>query len=401
LFDGGIDGCDLPAMLTERKIRKLRVVACTNPCRERIGGILDLLETGYPITEYWFPQDIRDLCDAAGRFNRDWHAWQQAVTDKNQLTPSPSSPIYNDYKPGCFNWLESAAMLMELALSACDKNSSGLKSFLANTGTEARFSALLNTLTTRAAERWSETPPSQALMTAIARQYIGGGDVQALARLCGRLLLEEADLLPGGEERGTKALVTTLSLTSMTAALLAGTTAKIRFLKTSCTQADHLIANHPVKCLNGVPSAPMNDEKQTTTPEHILMVATRFSGHRRSLVYQYGNANGSALICGDSKFTFMGRGRRFTLNCPTVVLAPRQGGPSAECAYPHIHSLKPQKDIWVRSHYSYARKISNYFKMKKGKVCLCNCRDYTLQEIMLRHNGTTWDRLAGGTCVCE
>lgn len=75
LFDGGIEGCDLGGMLTRRKFKRLRVAACTSIVRERIGGILDLLEAEYPIGDLWLPDGIRELTAAAVGFNGDWAGW--------------------------------------------------------------------------------------------------------------------------------------------------------------------------------------------------------------------------------------------------------------------------------------------------------------------------------------
>lgn len=404
LFDGGVDGCALPAMLSERKIRKLRVVACTSLCRERLGGILDLLEADFPVGEYWFPYELKALCEAASQFNGNWNGWIQAAHGHKD-DPSTgnkgdaTTPLTNhlDQGPG---WLQSSSILFALAMTACEEIC--LESWVGTStvSPDQLLSALLERLAGRAATRWSDASGPTTLLATMSKQYAKGGAQVGLARMCGQLLLEEAERLPGGVERGLKSVVTTLTLTGMVAAYLATTPATLRFLKTNGNEMEHLVSGHPVKCFNAHVSQTGCLSSEPTTPVSILNSVKNLSGHRQSLVYQYGNGQSSVLICSDSKFCFLGRGKKLHLDRPTVIVAPRQGGTPAEQAYVRIHSDNPEQDIWVRSHNSYARKISTYFKEIPEKICLANCRDYTLQEIMLRFNGSYWERLAGGTCVC-
>lgn len=404
LFDGGLDGCGLVSMLNERRIRKLRVVACTNPCRERLGGILDLMEADFPVTEYWFPKDVRDLCEAAGRFNGDLNRWISLAKGESPRSrpeydsDTTLSPSLSMDTPEA--WLHSSAALMLLALALCEGTPRGWED-VSDRGLEQTFPILMERLSARSGKRWNGGQNGHALFRAMSKQFASGGSSANLARLCGHMLLAEADRLPGGEERGVKAIVTTLALTAMTAALFATTSAKLRFLSIDQTQQDHLISGHPVKCINGSESNATNAPHPAATADAIFCMTKRFAGHHRSHVYQYGNAKCSVLICGDSKFTFMGKDGVFELTTPTVVAAPRQGNLATEKAYRHISSKAPEKDLWVRSHYSYSRKVSINFKNRKGKICLGNCQDYTLQEIMLRCTGHDWELLAGRSCVCD
>jgi len=399
LFDGGIRGCFLPAMLRERKIRKLRVAACTSLCAERLGGILDLMDAGFPITEYWLPDTMRQIARSATLFDGDWQGWLHCVKAYPQ-----SRENRDDKRQSWLNtdndwWLIAAITLLELAHTAAAPVP-GIPGGNGDAGN--RLAALLDSLSSRAASRWCAPLSGETILDTLTKQYALGGDTPALAKLCATMLLEEVALLPGGEDRGIRSAVTTLVLTAMVAARLANSDTKVRFFATAPGLTEHLVSGHPIKCLNGADvSESIKGRGLANTPEDIMKLIKRYAGHRQSLVYQYGDSNCSVLLCGDSRFGFVGNGKNFNLDRPTVVLAPRQGNKTNERAYSRIQSKIPEQDIWVRSHYSYARKVASAFKEREAKLCVGNCHDYTLQEILLRHNDTLWTQIAGGVCACS
>lgn len=397
LFDGGIEGCDLGGMLTRRKFKRLRVAACTSIVRERIGGILDLLEAEYPMGELWLPDGVRELTAAAVGFNGDWAGWVDSAGG-HDVGLEPGQRHSHHAGSGGQWWLSGAATLLELGLYACDELPGGVPEPPEAHDGESRLERLLSALVERASMRRRGDSDIQALHAAVAAAFTAGWNDTGLARLCGKLLLAEADRLPGGAERGRKALVTTLALTGMTAALLESTAARVHFFQGMDRFTDRLISGHPVKILNGEPLERWSRHTGKVSPETLLTLVKSTQGNSRSLVYQYGEASCSVLLCGDSRFSFMGRKRPFLLDRPTAALAPFQGGPSAERAYRHIASLAPDRDFWVRGAPMGTRKISNYFKKKSNSLCLEHCQHHAVQEILLRNDGLGWLRLAGCRC---
>lgn len=415
LFDGGTDGCGLLEMLEDRKIRKLRVAACSNFCRERIGGILELMEEGFAVTEYWFPQGVDSLLEMARRFNGDWVEWlQQSRSRKASCSPKATNEGWDN--PSKFTprdsagRLEGSAILLALGLTSClddplyahlPRSAFLQKNDNSEAGLHAFFAATLEQLSDRAANRWHEQKTSiSRIFQSIGRRLFLGGTTEDLAMLCGRLLLAEADLLPGGEERGVRALVTTLALTVMTGAMMAKTPARVCFMVNAGRLEDALIPRHPIKCLNGYIANDLSGMPESVTPRDLVKQTRSITGHRDGLVYQYGDGKCSVLLCGDSKLPFFRRKEAVRLDRPTVIAAPRQGGPATERAYAHIRSSRPEKDVWVRTHYSTARQISTLFKSQVNKICLNNCHDLAMQEILLRHEKDGWHAISGGNCVC-
>lgn len=398
LFDGGIDGCRLPEMLARRKIKRLRVAACTSLVRERIGGVLDLLEADFPVGEYWLPDDIRELVTAAMAFNGDWRGWDELAG--NAGSDHTMNPGCTSVAPGdTGRWLEGAVILLELGFRACGEPLHGPVSRPAKGSEGSRLAGLLTVLAERATTRWRAGDDAGALLGAMTSVYAAGGDGAGLARICGRLLLEEADRLPGGVDRGLKAQVTTLALAGMTAALLARTTARIQFFRGEDRLTDRLISNHPIKVLNGLPVHRWPKQADPVSPKAMLALVKRCCNHSRSLVFQYGEASCSVLLCGDSRFSFMGHRGTLLLDRPTATLVPCQGGAVAEKAYRHITSMAPEMDLWVRGAPMGTRKMSNYFRYKQNSLCLEHCQHHAVQEILLRNDGLGWERLAG--CLCR
>ena len=121
------------------------------------------------------------------------------------------------------------------------------------------------------------------------------------------------------------------------------------------------------------------------------------NGH--GLAYRFGDGACGVLFCGNSRLSFAGTG--ISLRQPSVITAPGQGGIALEDAYARIDSDDPHRDIWVRTHYSYARNISNIFKKLPNKLCLNNCKYRSVQEVALEFDGRLWNRLAGRACICD
>ncbi|MDC0336447.1 hypothetical protein OAN24_06110, partial [Pseudodesulfovibrio sp.] len=399
LVDGGELGNGVPKMLDDRKARKLRAVICTSACSERLGGVLELMEAGHTVSEYWLPQGLELLIEMGRRFNGDWEGWLHLLGNGSDTPSSDTDKGWARFvqmlpQNETQRRLEGAAVLIGLGMVACLGWSPYSKlSRKALWGEDHRdslyglsrfFNWTLELLTERAASRWRENKTAMSrIINRLGWRLFHGGGPEDLALLCGRLLLAESELLPGGDERGTRAVVQGLAMASMTAALLTKNSAKLRFFRHTGQLEEHLVPRHPVRCINGVEVNPLIGLAPTAAPQTILHEARALSGHREGLVFQYGDSDCSVLFCSDTRMTFLNKIQRLELDRPTVITAPRQGSYIADRAYNHIESSVPKKNIWVRTHNPGMRKVSSFFTDQEHKACLHNCQDLTLQEILL------------------
>jgi len=412
-----MEGCGLPEILEDRKVRKLRAAICTNLCRERLGGILEIMEHGYNVTEYWLPEGVELLLEKARRFNGDWENWLHLAMGSKGTPPSESTTeVWTDLlnilpRDSARRHMEGTAVLIALGMTVilgrplyahlsrdvfCQRDDDS-----PDVGLTTFFTSTLELLADRAATRWhDQEAPISRIIKRMGWRLFHGGTPEDLAMLCGRLLLAEADLLPGGEERGVRSTISALALTAMTGALMTKTPAKLKFMANAGQQTDTLIPQHPIKCINGHISDNLSRLPAFSTPQTILQQARRLSGHKEELVYQYGDKNCSVLFCSDTRMPFFSKGEALHLDRPTIITAPRQGGLPSERAYAHIRSADTSKDIWVRAHFSNTRHISSCFKAQANKICLNNCQDIALQEILLRYTDNQWTIIAGGQCAC-
>lgn len=405
-MDGGGQGYDLPDLLEERKVKKLRAAICTSASEERFGGIIELMEAGFAITEYWIPEEILKTIEAASRFNEDWTEWAALIGKTPNSTPLTLQSPKDDSAPRTFS---SAATLAKLALEflPAKPNTKSFEQGLGdeltpNTGCLDRyFEHILYILTNRARSIRKISSLAGGTFKLLRNHLAQDETLESAVLLCGRLIMEEAKQLPGGTERGHKAVMQGLALAIMAAALLSRRTIKTRSFRHTGRRESYLIPRHPIMCLNGVEVDPRQELPKKVAPATIYQLARDLSAHKNSLVFQYGDIGCSALFCSDSRMMFLERNEKLNLDRPTIITAPRQGTTSGERAFAHITSVAPDNDIWVRSHYSNARKVSVYYKQQPNKICLSNCRDLTLQEILLNFDNNKWRIRAGGTCVCS
>lgn len=219
--------------------------------------------------------------------------------------------------------------------------------------------------------------------------------------MCGQTLLKEANRHPGGTERGLKATLTGMALGILAAYQLDAHSDRLRFFQYTSRREDYLVPHHPMLCLNGIASDPLQDLPATTHIEDVIRLARKVSSRKRGLVFQYGEAACSVLFCGDSRMNFLGRHETIDLDRPTIVTAPRQGATSGDAAYRHITSSKAGDDIWVRGHNPSVSKVSSFYQNLPDKTCLWNCHHNTMQEIVIRYDRGNWRTLSGGACPCR
>lgn len=390
LVDGGNPSGNLPSMLRERQVGKLRAVVCTFPSPERLGGILDLLENGYPITECWLPVRLGTLPRLASQFNGDWSGWLEMFGRKKEAPPFPVQLHFPKDNPE----IAGATILLALAVTALTGTCP-----TANRSTPSNIIVMVHEiLTNRMASRWMEGGATVAeAMRVLGVGLLKGGGRHELGVLCCRLLLTELDGMPVNNKQSS--IIRGLVLAALASLLVGARNIRVRYFK----RVDHLVTKiiprHPFVCLNGKEVTSENDSPNTTPPERIYREAACMSSKGRGLVYQFGSGECSALFCGDSKFAFLGRSDTVSLNIPTVITAPNQGGPYSDDAYSRIKSEHPERDIWVRTHYSYKRQISDRFKGQQNCYCLNNCALRTAQEILLEFRQGYWCLLAGGECA--
>lgn len=413
LVDGGGYGNDLPGLIEERRAKKLRAAICSSACSERLGGILELMEAGHAVAEYWLPEGIERVIESACRFNEDWREWAKLFEcEKAEINRSDRNRILTSGKPFPVSEnrrLHGAAIMIELAWIGIGSTPhlSRISPLFNELSTEEntlgqQFIQMLILLAERATIRRSaNTQQVSVLCKQAGWQLLQGSTPEELAMMCGRLLLAEAEILSGGTERGTKAVIQGLALATMAAALLSNTTTRIRSFRHTGQREDFLVPRHPMVCINGKEVDPHSVLPRSITPKAIHQMARQLSAHKEGLVFQYGDIGCSALFCGDSRMMFLDKNDTISLDRPTIITAPRQGNSAADRTYGRITSAFPQEDVWIRSHYSNARKISVYYKNQPNKICLNNCQNLTLQEILLNFSNNQWRTLAGGICACS
>jgi hypothetical protein len=398
-MDGGPPGCAMPELLAERRVRKLRAAVCSSVTPGRLGGILELLRAGYPVREFWFPEGMEILPELARRFNGDLTGWLAMASGKGS-GPGDAYAPWPEPKPGVGRRMQGSAALFALAMAASLETWRDVLPPCGETDPPSIFIYILQRLARRAAARWGGKPESAwTMLWTLGCRLLEGGGPGDLACLCGRLMLDELNREVGGVRRALRPAIRAMVLAAMGAAQADRVKAEFRYFRPVDRLADHLVARHPIKCLNGVESSPLQGLPGGAGPEAILGAASALASPYGGLVFQYGEAGCGALFCGDTRMGFMGRGNVLHLDRPTVVTAPGRGGCRTERAYHHIGSADPTADVWVRGYLPASRKASLAFKRQERTFSLNDCRTQALQEILLRFERGEWRRQAGGSCV--
>ncbi|WP_338668487.1 hypothetical protein [Pseudodesulfovibrio methanolicus] len=392
LFDGGGLGGELPRLLKERRVRKLRAAVCTSASSARLWGILDLMDSGYPVAEYWLPEGLRALALAARRFDGGFPDW--LVRCGRPVSVEASFPVPDTLPPvGPGQPLAAAA---ELALLGVAAGTGRLPPAPRPMTPSATFSAVAELLLTEFAGSGGDL--RSFCIEALARG--AAGDVGARAVLCARLLARHAEGLAVVRHRVAREVAGTLALAVAAEGLRARGDVRVRWFRPTGRLEEHLVSRHPVMCLNGlsVPEAPGPSGRVSASV--LFQAVRRLHAPAGGLVFRYGDADCGALVCGDSTLAFLGRRTVLPLTRPTVIAAPQQGGLGAEEVYTRVRSVDPAGDVWVRSHGSYARRVAEGFRRQAVRCCLRDCRDRTVQEILLAFDQGRWNRLSGGICTC-
>jgi len=384
LVDGGGFGCGLPDLLQERGERKLRAAICTRVSPSAMGGLLETMRSGISVAEYWLPEGLAVLPELGLRFNGDLSGWLDLAGPERQ-EPLPPHTVWPLFALERSRSMLGAAGLLALAMAMGQGTWRGILPEGSDRSPGRFFLHLISRLLADTPEP-AEGPP---LLTAMAGTLLTGMSVPDLCLLCGRLTLNRYDRVPD-EPRAGVAVIRTLALAAMTAALTDRAGFKLRHFRPVERPANQLVPRHPLMCLNGLEAHPLPGLGHTVRPETILHLASELSGTGRGLVFRYGEAGCGALFLSDSRLRFLPAGELLRLDRPTVVTAPGRGSCRVEQAYGRIISDKPGADIWVRGHLPRGRKISDEFRRMPNTHCLHDCRTNTLREILLRFRDNAW-----------
>lgn len=413
LVDGGRREGSLCAMLTDRRVGKLRAAVCSSTTPERIGGILELLENGYNVKEYWFPNTVGVLAAMARRFNGDWKQWIKLT---HPGTPNPeicTQRHSSGIPPKDFlsRNMKSAITLIGLAAATClgrspviapHDDSSQDQIFPSTPGLPYFFDRIFSLLTDQISTHWSkENAPTNRLLNRMGQKLFSSNGPEDLIVVCGQLILAETDRPECTLPKETKRMVRELIVAATISAMLTKNSATLRFFRQTDTLCNTLIPRHPFKCLNGIEALPAEFLPKECLPKDIFHYSQNEIRKKEGLTFRYGDGQCGVLFCGDTRLSFLGKQGKIQTDRPMVIAAPRQGYCSADRSYKRIISYNPNRDVWVRSHYSYARKVANSYREKPLKYCLNNCVSLTVREILLRFDTDRWNTESGGSCSCS
>lgn len=394
LVDGGAPGCDLPALLDERKVKKLRAVISTGTSPERLGGVVDLLSAGRKPSEVWLPDSLRSLADAAFRFDGDYEGWIRLVAKgRGQGAARLFDEPLNDFSE-TGRAMAAAVNLLCLGFSFCtgevppQKKAAGNESGL--------LFELATQLAQRAAQRSGGCRPFAVGHPVWELLHVA--NATDLVTLCARMIEQEAMAIPARQRRYRKPLLDSLLLTAQVTLLCAESGARVRYFRYTGRREGGLVPRHPMRCLNGVEIGAHERRTGPVASVEVMRRVRDVASLASSLVFQYGDRECGVLFCSDSRLHFLGQDGVLRLDRPSVITAPRQGNRSAARAYRHIEAGGHDCHVWVRTHYSNARKIASEFRQRPLGLCLFNCADLTMQEVLLSFFDRQWQCLSGGVC---
>jgi hypothetical protein len=392
LFDGGGFTGDLPRLLRERRVGKLRAAVCTSASVERLGGLLDLMDSGYPVGEYWLPEGLRDLAGAARGFDGGFPDWLVRCgwpVPVEAAFPVPDTlPSVERSQP-----LTAAAELALLGVAAC---TGGLPPAPRPMTPLATLSAVAELLLARTAKAGG----GDLLPLCLDTLGRWAADDAAGAVLCGRLLAHHAERLAVSRHRTAREVAGTLALAVAAEGLLARDGARVRWFRQTGRLEELLVPRHPVMCLNGQTASGGSAPAGRVSAAGLFQAVRRLNAPATGLVFRYGDADCGALICGNSALGFLGRRTVLPLTRPTVITAPQQGGLGGEQAYGRVGASALGGDVWVRSYVAFARRVADGFRRQPVRCCLCDCRNRTVQEVLLAFGRGRWRRLSGADCTC-
>ena len=372
LVDGGAPGCGLPEMLEDRKVRKLRAAICSGTSPERLGGIIDLLQSKRKITELWLPDTLEIAAETARRFDGDWHEWVRLASNGTPSTeelPSRPWPIFGQMPSDeQKRRLNGAIALLALGFTLCTGEALRCDSSHERTESRIVLETMVATLAQRASTRSGAVSSVLPTINLLGWQLLNAGTTEDLAVLCGQLMQAEVRHIPGPNHRGARASVHGLALVAQIVALAAKTCAKIRFFRHTNMVEEALVPRHPLRCVNGIEVSPLENSSIDSSASGLYQQTKKIISNNKSLVFQYGDRECSVLFCSDTRLHFLNMNEIIHLDRPTIITAPRQGNPSAERTYAHIESASPKRDIWVRTHQSSAHKIAKSFKKTMNKM---------------------------------
>jgi hypothetical protein len=343
------------------------------------------------VGEYWLPEGLRVLARAAQGFDgsiTDWLACCGWPVRTDVSSPSSDTlPIVPAVRP-----LAPAAKMALLGAAACLGRPPETSGKATPSGVFAAVGELL--FGRGAARGGGEFLP--LCLDALARKTATG----SRAVLCGRLLDRHAEGMSVARHRMAREVAGSLAVAVAAEGLLVRSGGRVRWFRQTGRLEGHLVSRHPVMCLNGLPVPGEPGPAGSVSAVELFQAVRRLSSPGSGLAFRFGDADCGALVCGNSALAFLGRRHVLALNRPTVVAAPQQGGLGAEQAYGRVRSAAPERDVWVRSHAAFARRVAEGFRHQQVRCCLRDCRYRTVQEILLAFERGRWKRLSGAVCTC-
>lgn len=389
LLDGGNFGADPVKMLRERKVRKIRVAVCTSEVPGKLGGILELMASGYPVSEFWLPETLELLPEMARHFSADIDVWRKLVgSGAEKCEPFLWTAFGGPCADDSHRRLLGAAACLALGVSCLPGQGGG---DVVHESLESLVLHMLEILSRRV-----ERDSASLLYHGVAQDAGFSRRIEEQIVLCGRLLLEETESSMG--KQGAGMVGRGLAMAALAAVFSSHASAKLRYFRRLDRQKDELVPYHPLRCLNGMEVNPRDENVAEAEPESLELLAARMGKGQDGLVFQYADYHCSVLFCGEGRMSFLKRGQSLCLDRPSVVVAPSKGSCVADRAYEHIVSLNTEQDVWVRGFLPSSLKISPYYKNRYRRLCLNNCMTNTLHEVYLSFDDGVWNVNSGGCC---
>ncbi|WP_419785936.1 hypothetical protein [Pseudodesulfovibrio sp.] len=390
LMDGGGFGCGLPDMLRERGVRKIRAAVCSSLSMEKGGGILDAMRSSIPISELWLPEEVSVLPELATHYNGDLSGWLDVAATKI-VPPAGPRPVWPTISSSLSRRWRAVCALYALAVAAGLGTWQDVLPKLYGKGWTPYFLQIIRLMN-------ADSEDKSAQITDITSSLFGSLNEMELALICGRMILNRFEP-SSNKDNGTAQVIVPLVMSAMLFALAEEKGIRLRLFRRVDRQAGGLVSRHPLRCLNGVEADPLPTLLTTTQPKTLFSQAIGLAHDGNGLVFQYGDAECGALFLSDSRLEFLGKENKLHLDRPTVITAPGQGSCRQEAAYKRIAAIRPADNVWVRARLPRHKKVASAFTRQPHTVCLQNCRNGVLREIMLLFHNGKWQQ-AEDACGC-
>lgn len=420
LVDGGRRRAGVPSIPSQLRasgITDLNAAIVTHTDRDHVEGIEDLLLDRFPVSEYWVPANWLDTVHTARLFQGNWSAWIDTVREilsrREPWTFDADSPrrrrVENDAPRDDDRTLNADLVLGGIAMSALALATTKLEE---STTSEA-LNYRRNQLLMRAAEilRRGEQVKDDLRLHFERFEFSIEEETPWRPEWYPYLpaaftLSRVATAAVEGIYSDSAELTRTLATIGRTSAALAEQRLYrrrrrpwIRFFDYSGAVVDHVVAGHPLICVNGVEVTEPIAMPSVTAYEMVALVARTASlsrVNRESRVFRFDDGASEVLFCGDSGLAFVNQ--PITLERPAVVTAPHHGAIANARAYSLVTG---RRLTWVRSDQqnSTKRPCGNYVALPR-KYCTTCGGPPTCVELVFDRAGRDW-KTDAPLCRCR